>query len=55
MREYDYEIESRLLEMEAQRCRIEKALVGKKKLPEDVVIRQQSEKWAAAWRREEIS
>ena len=50
-----WEIESEMLEDEALRCKVEKALSGKKKLPTDVVIRQQSEKWADAWRRERIS
>jgi hypothetical protein len=49
------DIESELLEAEAQRRQADKALSGKKRLPEELVIRQQSEKWAAAWRREERS
>lgn len=53
MKEYCYEIESRLLEMEAQRCQVEKALSGRRSLPHEEVIRQQSKKWTAAWRREE--
>lgn len=50
-----WEIESELLEAEAQRRQVDKALSGRKAQPEEEVIRQQSEKWAAAWRREERS
>lgn len=53
MKKKIYEIESEELELDAQRRRIEKALSGRRSLPHEEVIRQQSEKWAAAWRREE--
>lgn len=55
MRKYYYEIESELLEREAQRREVDKALCGRMGLPEEEVIRRQKEKWAAAWRRERIS
>lgn len=42
-----------IVEEENMRIRVEKALTGKKGLPEEEVIRRQSEKWTAAWRREE--
>lgn len=43
-----WDIESELLEDEALRRQVEKALSGKKKLPTDVVIREQSKKWKGA-------
>ena len=43
------DIESGLLEDEALRCQVEKALSGRKKLPADVVIREQSKKWKGEW------
>ena len=43
------DIESELLEDEALRCQVEKALSGRKKLPVDTIIREQSEKWKGAW------
>ena len=47
------EVTDAIVEEENMRIRVEKALTGKKSLPEAEVIRRQSEKWAAAWRRKE--
>ena len=49
MSKFCYEIESELLEMEAQRQQIDKALCGRMSLPEEEVIRIQAKKAKDNW------